>query len=240
MLANDERSPGIFPQIMISCKRRCLLAANALICLSSTSFANDGTTPDAPQASQSTGASAGQSASEVCVLHVWPAGNAQTSYRGWFHGGAVDGDKRGIKGYPALHGEMLTTAIQHELLTNIDWSNGLAKPRLAVVVHDQPPPIQNDLDRTAPLIADRPDCYDELIVHSVFVERAVFSATSVRLVLIGKKWSGQNGQPSTFSLMTDQKVKLDDRHPDNLEASLKDGFVASLEKALSTEYLQRY
>jgi hypothetical protein len=222
------------------CKRRCLLAASAFFCLSSTSLANDLTPPIAPSAVQSSLASAGQSASEVCGLHVWPAGNAQTSYRGWFHGGAVDGDKRGIKGYPALHGEVLTTAVQHQLLANIDWSNRLATPNLAVVVHDQPPPAQDDLDRTAPLIADRPDCYDELIVHSVFVERAVFSATSVRLVIIGKKWSGQNTEPSTFSLMTDQKVRLDDQHPDNLESSLKDGFVASLGKALNTKYLQRH
>lgn len=63
-----------------------------------------------PSASAQTAPVAG--APNGCVLHVWPGADAKSSYAGWFHGGAVNGDKRGIKGYPDMHATALGTGVQ--------------------------------------------------------------------------------------------------------------------------------
>ena len=217
---------------------RCLLAASVFFGLSSASLAGEPASSNNQSASALSPVPGGTA--EACVLHVWPAGDARSSYRGWFHGGAVDGDKRGIKGYPAMHSDVLTTAVQHQLLEKIDWSGLLATQNLSVVVHDRPPPSDDDQARIAPLTADRPDCYGELIVHSVLVERAVFSATTVRLMIIAKKWRGRTGQPSTFSVMSNEKVKLDSQDMETLETSMKNGFAASVAKTLSNQYFRSH
>jgi hypothetical protein len=218
----------------------CLLAGSAFLDLSSTCLANEPAPSDHLPALQSETISIDSKADQGCILHVWPAVDARSSFMGWFHGGAVDGDKRGIKGYPALHSEVLTTSVQRQLLDQIDWSNRLGMPKLSVVVHDQPPAPQDDQTRAVPLIADQSDCYEELIVHSVLVERAVFSATTVRLMIIAKKWRGRNAQPTTFSVMTNDKVELDNRNANMVQTSLKDGFVASVGKALNADYFRSH
>jgi hypothetical protein len=174
--------------------------------------------------------------SEACVLHVWPAKNAQSSYMGWFHGGAVDGDRRGIKGYPAMHSDVLTVSAQQQLLTTIDWAQSLSAPGISVVVHDGPPPEQDDRSRTKPLIAERPACYEELLVHSVLVERAAMSSSTVRVMVIGKKWRGSDAAPETFSVMMKEPVNLGAGDNKLIEASLKDGFVASVKRVLTSKF----
>jgi hypothetical protein len=173
---------------------------------------------------------------EACVLHVWPAENARSSYTGWFHGGAVDGDRRGIKGYPAMHSEVLTTPTQQQLLTTVDWAKSLDDPRLAVVVHDAPPSEQDDRTRTTPLLADRPACYEELLVHSVLVERAAMSSSTVRIMVIAKKWRTQDSVPETFSVMNNERVDLGAADSKMIETSLKSGFVASIKRVLSSKF----
>lgn len=176
----------------------------------------------------------------ACVLHVWPAASARSSYTGWFHGGAVDGDRRGIKGYPAMHGEVLTTPIQQQLLTSIDWPAILNRRGLSVVVHDQPPEPQDDVSRTNSLIANRPDCYQELLVHSVLVEGAAFSAKSVRVMIIAKSWQSANASPATYSAMANEPVNFDSQNSAVIETSLKNGFVASVRKTLMASYFQQH
>jgi hypothetical protein len=176
----------------------------------------------------------------ACVLHVWPAASASSSYTGWFHGGAVDGDRRGIKGYPAMHGEVLTTPIQQQLLTSIDWPAILTRRALSVVVHDQPPEPQDDVARTTSLIANRPDCYQELLVHSVLVEGAAFSARSVRVMIIAKSWQSANASPATYSAMANEPVNFDSQNSAVIETSLKNGFVASVRKTLMASYFQQH
>lgn len=174
------------------------------------------------------------------MLHVWPSATARSSYTGWFHGGAVDGDRRGIKGYPAMHGEVLNAAVQQQLLNDIDWPGLLNRPGLSVVVHDQPPAPQDDVGRTTPLITDRPDCYHELLVHSVFVEGAAFSAKSVRVMIIAKGWQGPNALPRNYSAMANEAVNFDSQDNGVIERSLKNGFVASVRKTLMASYFQQH
>ena len=113
-----------------------------------------------------------------------------------------------IKGYPALHGEMLSTAVQQQLLGTINWAGVLASSKLAVVVHEHPPEPQDDQGRSAPLVASRPPCYQEFIVHSVLVERAALSSTTVRVMIIAKTWRDQTSPVETHSIMADEKVNL--------------------------------
>ena len=174
-----------------------------------------------------------------CVLHVWPARDARSSYTGWFHGGAVDGDKRGIKGYPHMSSDVLSTAAQRELLLGMDWAERRRMPGLNVVVHDAPPPPNDDLGRTTALIAGHSDCYDELMVHSVFVEGAAFSSKTVRLMVFAKRWRGAGGVPATYSAMSTEKVVLADKDPAVIEKSLKDGFVSAIGQYLRDEHFLR-
>lgn len=203
-----------------------VVAAAWLTACGSSAFAQHGR-PDVAIVDAPTSAS--------CVLHVWPSADAHSAYLGWFHGGAVDGDRRGIKGYPALHAEVLTTAVQRQLLTNMDWPKLLTRPGVSVVVHDQPPSAQDDQARSVPLIADRPSCYQELLLHSVFVEKAALSTSSVRVMIIAKTWHGAEAAPSTFSAMAEEKVNLTgDPGP-----SIKQGFSASVRKLLRAGYFQQ-
>jgi hypothetical protein len=151
---------------------------------------------------------------------------------GWFHGGAVDGDRRGIKGYPAMHAEVLSTAVQEQLLSTMNWAELLSRPGLSVIVHEQPPFPQDDVARAAPLTADRPGCHQELLIHSVFVEKAALSSTSVRVIAIAKTWHVSETRPSTFSAMANEKVDVSGQ-PD---AMIKEGFLASVRKLLNATY----
>jgi hypothetical protein len=179
-------------------------------------------------------------AGEACVLHVWPSATAKSSYMGWFHGGAVDGDRRGIKGYPDLHGRVLSTAVQQQLLRDIDWKTWAELPAASVVVHDQPPEAADDLGRTTPLITDRPDCYTELIVHSVFVERAALSTTTVRVMAITKRWQGNLTTPKTYSLMTHERAEFGAGDEQSIERSLKGAFTASIQQLLRSSYFHQH
>jgi hypothetical protein len=213
-------------------KRRRLCAAAILVCASSTALASQ------PSQSPPLPASGPGTAGNQCALHVWPAADAKSSYAGWFHGGAVNGDKRGIKGYPQMHSDVLTTAAQHDLLQQIDWAKGLARPNISVVIHDQPPEPQDDRTRTQPLIAERPACYEEFILHSVFVERAALSASTVRVVVIGKSWRDPAAPPKTYSVMMDEKVSLGGQDDKLVEQSVKAGFLGSIHKALVSSSFQ--
>ena len=176
---------------------------------------------------------------DTCVLHVWPSPGAQSSYSGWFHGGAVDGDKRGIKGYPAMHADVLSTSVQSQLLASIDWANLRPTPHLKVVVHDAPPPPQDDLARVVPLMGDATECYDELLVHSVLIEGAAFSAKSVRVMMIAKRWRAPERRPATYGAMSVQNLDLGQVTPEGVEATLKAEFLAAVRKYLRDEHFLR-
>lgn len=179
------------------------------------------------------------STSGPCSLHIWPGSDARSSFTGWFHGGAVDGDKRGFKGYPRMYSEVLNTAAQSDLLQSVDWAEKRTMPGLTVVVHDAPPPPNDDLARTTALISDRPDCYDELIIRSVFVEGAALSSKTVRLMVFAKRWRGAAGPPSTYSAMSIGKIVLADKDPAVIEKSLKDGFMFAIGQYLRDEHFLR-
>lgn len=210
---------------------RRLLAALALLGMAQTAAAAP--SPAAP-GRITNGVAA--DAPSGCVLHVWPGADAKSSYAGWFHGGAVNGDKRGIKGYPNMRASVLATGVQRDLLNRVDWSGQLAVPGLAVVVHEQPPEAQDDLARATPLVADRPACYAEVLIHSVLVESEVFSANTVRVMLVFKLWKASAVRPWTYTTMDTEKVRLDRDAPDLAETSLKDGFAAAVSKSLHTGY----
>lgn len=214
---------------------RCFVAATLpMLCIASTALAQ------VASSARQSAIPAQAIAPEGCVLHVWPSATAKSSYMGWFHGGAVDGDRRGIKGYPDLHSGMLSTGVQQQLLKDIDWNSLAEMPAASVVVHDAPPEPGDDLGRTTPLIGDRPDCYAELIVHSVFVERAAFSATTVRVMAITKKWQDKQAAPKTYSLMTNERADFGAGDEQTVELSLKRAFTGSIQRVLNSSYFHRH
>jgi hypothetical protein len=215
-------------------RRGCALPLLGMFALPSAAMSQQ--EPAAPAALE---ADPGPVSPGSCVLHVWPSGTARSSFMGWFHGGAVDGDRRGIKGYPVMHAELLSTAVQQQLLKTIDWPQLLASPGLSVTVHERPPEPDDDQTRTSPLITGRPACYEEILVHSVLVERAALSANTVRVMVIAKRWRGQNAQPRTYTIMTDQRVDIANEDKGAVETSLKSGFVGSIEKVLKSSSFQR-
>jgi hypothetical protein len=145
-----------------------------------------------------------------CELHIWPADTTHTSYSGWMHGGAVDGARRGIKGYPDLHAEALDTAQQARLLATIDWRGAAGDPTLTVVVHPAPTGSDNDRARTVRLVGGSGTCYREVIITSSIVEAAAFSTRSVRVLALRKRFDGAGGAPVNFSSMSEAVIQFSD------------------------------
>lgn len=102
--------------------------------------------------------------------------------------------------------------------------------------HDQPPEAQDDLARSTPLVADAPPCYAEVLIHSVFVESEVFSAKTVRVMLVFKLRKASAAKPWTYTTMDTEKVQLNPEAPQLAEASLRNGFAAAVRKSIHTGY----
>lgn len=154
--------------------------------------------------------SAGSALAANCVLHIWPADGAHTTFQGWIRAGAVDGARRGVKGYPDFHASALDTPEQAHLLESIDWRAALHDPTLAVKVHDTPTGASDDRTRKARLIADSPPCYREVVVTSAIVESEVFSALSVRILAVRKRFDAADSTPASFSSMSVAPVGFSD------------------------------
>lgn len=218
---------------MLRCLRPRIVASMMLYGLVAAPVSGQVTAPVGGPPPAALPAQASSVAQAGCVLHVWPGADARSSYTGWFHGGAVDGDRRGIAGYPNMHGAALDTAAQRRLLGGIDWARMQDGAARAIVLHDAPPQPQDELGRTKPLIADAPACYDELIVHSVFVEGAALSSKSVRLLIIAKRWRPEQANALTFSAMTVAKADYNVADNAAIDASLRAGFVTAIGQFLS-------
>ncbi|MBU6266671.1 MAG: hypothetical protein KGN34_03960 [Sphingomonadales bacterium] len=180
----------------------------------------------APEATRSLPATGG------CALHVWPAATTHTTFQGWTHAGAVDGARRGIKGYPDLHAEALDTAQQVRLLTTIDWRGLTGDPALAVTVHAAPTGSDDDRGRAARLVADSPACYREIIVTSSLVEAAAFSSRSIRILVLRKTFEGA-GAPANFSSMAQAVIALPEKAADDdprIPAAMQDAFLVAARK----------
>ena len=146
-----------------------------------------------------------------CELHVWPAATTHTTFQGWIRAGAVDGARRGVKGYPDLHANALDTGQQARLLTTIDWRSAFSDPALVVVVHASPTGSDDDRSRTSRLVAESSSpCYRELIIASSIVESEVFSKQSVRILALRKRFDGAGSAPANFSSMSEAAVELSD------------------------------
>jgi len=135
-----------------------------------------------------------------------------------------------------MHAEVLTTPTQQQLLQSLNWSELIDFPRLSVVVHETAAPDQDDRTRTEPLIGDRPGCYEELVIHSVLVERAAMSSTTVRVMVIGKRWRSLGAPPETYSVMRYEIVSLEGSDVTKTEASLKNGFVDAIKRVLTSKF----
>lgn len=194
--------------------------------------------PAAAQTSpgQSPSATAAPS-SAGCELHVWPADTAHTTFQGWWHAGAVDGARRGIKGYPDFHADALDTGHQARLLASIDWRSAFNDPNLVVVIHDAPTGSEDDRSRTSRLTAGGSSpCYRELIISSLIVESAVFSKQSVRVLALRKRFDGAGAAPVNFSSMSQAPIgftEADKAAPDagaRMDAAVQAAFVAAVGK----------
>lgn len=189
-------------------QRPCALLA-ALLISGSTALA-----PIFPASAQTAPApsapAAPAPASSPCELDIWPAATTHTTFQGWLRAGAVDGARRGMKGYPDMHAGLLDTAQQARLIATIDWRGILGDPALAVVIHPAAPDPGDDRGRTARLVADRPACYSELIITSSIVESAVFSTKSVRIQALRKRFDGAGSAPVNFSSMSQGIIRFSD------------------------------
>ena len=138
-----------------------------------------------------------------------------------------------------MHAALLSTAVQSQILSGMDWADLRSMTGLQTVIHDEPPPPQDDLARATPLTSGASACYDELLVHSVLVEGAPFSSKSVRLMIIAKRWRSPESRPATYGAMAVENVDLRTGTPDAVEGTLKLGFVTALKKYLRDEHFLR-
>lgn len=174
------------------------------------------------------------SAAKPCELHVWPAAAAHSSYVGWFHGGAVDGDKRGIKGYPEMYTGEVDMAHQVAAFRQIDWNAWADAVTYVVTVHESATGADDDRLRATRLVPGDSACYREFIVSSVLIEAATFSSRSVRLVGLMKKFDASGQKPSTFTSMVKADLVLPDKSSANFEIEVRkntrEAFAAAVNK----------
>ncbi len=175
-----------------------------------------------------------QDATSLCELHVWPASSAHSSYSGWFHGGAIDGDKRGIKGYPNMYADELDMQHQIDAFRQIDWKTWSDIPNLVITIHENVTGSDDDRLRKTKLVPNSSACYRELIISSVLIEAATFSSRSVRLIALMKKFGSTGNDTSTFMSMTRVDVAIPDKSNTSFEKSIrnnvKEAFMATVNK----------
>ena len=175
-----------------------------------------------------------------CELHIWPAETTHTTFQGWTHAGAVDGARRGLKGYPDLHADALDTAAQVRLLGKIDWRADIGDPALIVVIHPAPTGSDDDRGRTARLTTGGAACYRELIVTYSVVESEVFSTPSVRIMALRKRFAGA-AAPVNFSSMSQAAIAFTDADkaaPDaaaRMDAAVQAAFVADIKRFMAMQ-----
>lgn len=169
-----------------------------------------------------------------CELHVWPSAMTHTTYTGWFHGGAVDGKQRGMKGYPEMYADALDTPQQVRLLSQIDWRTQTGDPNLHFVVHQSPTGSDEDRKRTSRLVADAGPCYRELIITSSIVEAEALSSQSVRVVALRKKFDGAGAPPVNFATMSMAVVQIPDKagadYDGRMRTAVQSAFLAAVNK----------
>lgn len=172
----------------------------------------------------------------TCELHIWPAATTHTTFQGWVRAGAVDGARRGVKGYPDLHAGALDTGQQARLLGAIDWRSAFADPALVVVVHTAPTGPDDDRSRTTRLVAEASPCYRELIIANSIVESEVFSKLSVRILGLRKRFDGAGSAPANFSSMSEAAVLFSDADKGagdsgaRMDAAVQAAFVSAVNK----------
>lgn len=195
-------------------------------------------TPSATAAQTSSASTATAAPSPaLCELDIWPAATTHTTFQGWVRAGAVDGARRGMKGYPDLHANALDTGQQARLLSTIDWRAAFSDPSLVVVVHTAPTGSEDDRSRTSRLVPDGPSpCYRELIITSSFVESEVFSARSVRILALRKRFDGAGSAPANFSSMSEAAILFSDQDKAaadagaRMDAAVQAAFVSAVNK----------
>jgi hypothetical protein len=172
-----------------------------------------------------------------CELHVWPSATTHTTFQGWVHAGAVDGARRGMKGYPDLHANALDTAQQVRLLATIDWRGAFNDPTLVVSIHPGPTGSDDDRSRTDRLVKEgSPACYRELIIVSSILESEVFSTQSVRILALRKRFDGAGSAPVNFSAMGETEIpftEADQAAADSgarMDAAVQAAFVSAVSK----------
>jgi len=173
-----------------------LLCAIAMPCHAQTSVEANAAQPHAP-----------------CALHIWPAATTHTTFQGWWKAGAVDGARRGIKGYPDLRADAIDSEQQALILKQIDWRAIHHDPELEVVVHQAPTGSEDDRGRTSRLVSNGSACYREIVVTSSLVEAATFSTRSVRILALRKTFEG-DAAPVNFSSMAKAVITL----PEQIQA----------------------
>lgn len=119
-------------------------------------------------------------AAQGCELHVWTGSDLIHLYYGWFHGGTVDGSKKGREGYPEAPPNPLTAEAQGQLLRDMDLPSLLALPGYQVVIHPNPLSSREIRASTTRLAPSESPCYAELMVDDLLLSQNVISGSALR------------------------------------------------------------
>jgi len=145
----------------------------------------------------------------------------------------VDGDKRGIKGYPDMFTDAIDMLHQVTLLNTIDWRGLMGASTLQFTVHDKVTGSDDDRTRITRATPSASPCYREIIVKTSVIEAAAFSSRSLRIVAISKNFEGGN-TPKTFSTMTVEPLVLPEKSAPDFDKKMYDevqrAFVAAMRK----------
>lgn len=179
----------------------------------------------------------GRAANELgnCELHVWPGDDFHAVQFGWTHGGTVDGSMKRRNGYEPLAFDLLSTARQVERLKTLALPAMLGLEPYQAIVHGQPlttSEIRTSTQRHAP---QSPDCYAELVVDTVILQKHVLGSDSLNVLFRFRQFSGAGDQVRSLTAFVVQPIRVEalttaETRPGSLAAALVDAFSRNVEE----------
>ena len=158
-----------------------------------------------------------------CELHVWPGSDLGSIYYGWFHGGIVNGQVTGRKGYPLVPPKVIDTAEQVVLLRQARLQTLFNRPDYKLEVHTEALSSRTIRTSTTRIGPAEPTCYAELLVDDVFLQQDVIGGTYLKVLFRFRDFGAAATPQRTFSSWVQTQLTLfPPNKPEQLDAGISE------------------
>ena len=159
----------------------------------------------------------------ACELHVWPGSDLGSIYYGWFHGGIVNGQVTGRKGYPVVPPKVIDTSQQVALLSEAKPQTLLDRPDYKLVLYTEALSSRTIRTSTTRIGPAEPTCYAELLVDDVILQQDVIGGTYLKVLFRFREFGAAATPQRTFSSWVQTKLTLfPPNNPEQLDAGISE------------------